>query len=170
MLATDNFLQQRIRTELLQAGLTYRALRKSYSRHLYSVIHEKEHIVAAVYGRHDGGSGILVGTDRRILFFDHKIAFTVCDEIGFDTVSGVKTAFTGPFASVTLHTKIGDYTLRFANHTCTQRFVKYIEQKRIEGVQSDSLTRDVGSAQDKVDVLARANRFGKRGQDFFGIT
>jgi hypothetical protein len=92
-----------------------------------------------VYGRYSEGNGplqwvevMLVATDKCILFVDHKPGFSKVDELTYDVVSGVKKVYTWPFSSVTLHTRIGDYTLRFANAKCIDIFVQYIETRRLE--------------------------------------
>ncbi len=140
MIVSDASHKQRIHQELAKAGMTSYGFLKGSSRYLQTVVHEGEHVLAVAYGRYGGGSGMLVGTDRRIVFLDHKPGFTVCDEIGFDSVLGVKSAFTGAFSTVTLHTRVGDYQLRYVNHTCAHRFVAYVEQKKDSGKASPKLS------------------------------
>jgi hypothetical protein len=130
---------QRIRQELRAAGVTSFGLAKFASKYLPTILHPDEHVKGAVYGRYTEGrgslawtEGMLIATDRRILFVDHKPGFSTLDELTYDIVSGVKKVFAWPFSSVTLHTKLGDYMLRFANAKCIDILVHYIEQRRLE--------------------------------------
>jgi len=130
---------RRIKQELRAVGVTSFGLIKFSSRYLPHILHPDEHVKGAVYGRFAEGQGplswtdgMLVATDRRVLFLNHKPGFSTLDELTYDIVSGVKKVFAWPFSSVTLHTKLGDYTLRFANAKCIDIFVQYIEQRRLE--------------------------------------
>ena len=122
----------RIKQELRQAGVTRYGLLKGESRHLPRIIHPDEHIHGAIYGRAKEGSIMLVATDRRVIILDWKPLFTNTDEITYDVVSGVKMGSQGIFTSVTLHTRIKDYALKFVNFKCADRFVDYIEERRLE--------------------------------------
>ena len=126
--------ERRIKTELRQAGVTMFGRAKFASQHLPRVIHADERVMGAVYGRYRTGSGLLgftegmlVATDRRVLFLDYKPGYTAMEELPYDSVTGVQRIVAGPFSSVTLYTKLKDFVLYFANSTCVRRFVEHIE-------------------------------------------
>lgn len=130
--------EERIKEELRRAGVTRFGMLKFAVKYLPKVIHKDEHIHGVVYGRYGEKTGsltlvegILIATNRRIIFLDHKPGYTSTDEVTYDVVSGVKVskAF---FSAVTLHTRIGDYTIRFANSRCASIFVSYVERRRLE--------------------------------------
>lgn len=122
----------RVKKELVKAGVTSYGLMKSTARHLPTYIHEQEHIGGVVYGQYDGGSGMLVATDYRIIFLDHKPLFSTSDELTYDVVAGVKVSRGGIFNAVTLHTRIADYTIRYVNSKCARTFVGFIKSMRLE--------------------------------------
>lgn len=124
--------EARIREEMKAAGVTKYGLIKGESRHLASVIHEDEHIGGIIYGRHEHASAMLVATNKRVLFMDHKVLFKKTDEISYAVVSGVSYNKQGGYAGVTLHTRLGDYQIRFVNIPSASRFVRYIEQRQLE--------------------------------------
>jgi general stress protein 26 len=74
---------------------------------------------------------MLVATDRRVIFLDHKPGYTAFDELTYDVISGVKLTSAG-FSAVTLHTRLGDYLIRFVNTRAANNFTHYIETKRLE--------------------------------------
>ena len=121
----------RVKKELIEAGVTSYGRKKASFRHLSDYIHEDEHIGAVVYGQYEGGSGMLAATDHRIIFFDRKPLFATTDELTYDIVAGIKLSKGGFFNTVTLHTRIADYTIRYANAKCAKKFVKYIESMRL---------------------------------------
>ncbi len=124
--------QDRIKRELQAAGMNRYGLLKAETRHLPAIIHENEHIHGAVYGRADGSGGMLVATDHRLLYLDHRILFKKTEDISYEVLSGVSYSKQGDAATITVHTRLGDFTLRFVNLASANRFVSYIEDKQIE--------------------------------------
>lgn len=122
----------RIRSELLQAGMTPYGLMKFETKHLPNLIHEDEHIGGVVYGRGDNGSAMIIATNRRVIYMDHKFLFRKNDELSYDVVSGVSHNAQGAYAGVVLHTRLGDFKVRFVNQKAARRFVKFIESRQIE--------------------------------------
>lgn len=129
--------KQRVHNELKQAGVTKYGMTKFSVRYAHNIIHANEHIMGAVYGRYKelGGpsfnEGMLIATDKRVLFLDHKPGYTKSDELTYDVISGISIT-TAIFSAVTLRTRLGDYTLRFANQKCAEIFSNYVEKRRIE--------------------------------------
>ena len=121
--------QQRIKKELAAAGMTTYGQFKMSSRHLPKVIEEDEHVHGVVYGHCGIGLAMLVATDRRIIYLERRPLFTSMDDISYDVVAGVRVIDGGIFPSVTLHSRMGDYTLTYVNVTCAKRFAQYIEAR-----------------------------------------
>lgn len=124
--------EARVRTELIEAGMTRYGLSKMSTRYLYKLIHEDEHIHGVVYGRIDHLSVMLVATNLRILYVNRSPFFTATDEFRYDTIPAIKSKTSGFFTSLTLHTRIGDYPLKYVNAKCATKFTNYIERRRIE--------------------------------------
>lgn len=128
----------RVKQELIAAGINNYGLLKAETRHLPSVIHEDEHIGAVIYGRAENAGGMIVATERRLLYLDHKLFFKKTEEISYDVVSGVSYNKQGAYAAVTVHTRLGDFTLRFVTNKTATRFVHYIENIQIEREKQDN--------------------------------
>lgn len=130
---------ERIERELHEAGV-YNPQRHPFtSNYLPRTLHDDEHIMAAVFGRRKESEGffgfvegMLVATDKRVIFLDHRPGYTTMDEVSYDNVSGVNLSTTLLYASVTLFTKIANYKLSFANHVAAQRFTDYVESHVID--------------------------------------
>lgn len=123
---------KRIRSELKAVGVGIVGMQTPEANELVKILHPDEHIGGVVYGGYIGGLAWLVATNRRVLFIDKKPLFSTTDELSYDVVSGVKSTKTGLSASVTLHTRVHEYTIRFVTPTCARTFVEFIENRRLE--------------------------------------
>ncbi len=124
--------KNRVRQELIAAGMTKYGLLKFEVRRLPGVIHENEHIGGVIYGRYKNGSAVMVATDRRLIFMDHKPFFRLNDELTYDVLSGISYNVQGRYAGIVVHTRLGDYSIRFVNKKSATKFVEFVEQIRIE--------------------------------------
>ncbi len=123
---------QRIKQELLQAGLPRLGLLRMESRYLPRVIDHDEVVEAVIYGRMPGvGGAMLVATDKRVIFLDKKPLFVTLDELSYKVVAGVKVINEGIYAQLTLHTRMGDYIIGMLKHVAADKFAKYVEQKSL---------------------------------------
>lgn len=166
---TNTTHRDRIKAELQAAGMTKYGFTKLATKELPRILHEDEHVGGVVYGKVGSGvSAMLVATDKRMVFIDKRALFMTTDELTYDVVSGVQTTVTGPFVSVILHTRVAEYTLRYVNPTCAQRFITYIERKRLENgsftnIQDKAAPRDISQTepfgQDALNFL-HANSLG----------
>lgn len=147
---------ERIKGELKAAGATSFGMSKFASKFLPSIIHDDEHVKAIVYGRYRESSGMLslssgmlVATERRVIFLDHKPGYTSVDEISYEVVAGVRETSAGLFSTVTLHTRVADYTIRYANPKGIQKFIHYIESRKLETADGYAAVTDVERKQPK---------------------
>jgi hypothetical protein len=129
--------------ELVQAGMTKYGLKKFNTKYLPKIIHDGEKIEAVIYGRYTEGPGLLswvdrmiVATDRRVISLNHKPGYTDIDEFTYDTINSVEASNAGPFSSVRLNTKVSSANVRFVNRVCAEKFVHYIENRRLEFFQT----------------------------------
>lgn len=129
--------EQRVRDELRKCGVTSYGMHKGETRRLPALIHEEEKIGGAIYGWCDSGSALLVATNRRVIFIDWKPMYTTTDEISYDVVAGVSYGHQSVVATVCLHTRIGDYTMRYVNLKSAKKFIHYLENRRLEGTKAN---------------------------------
>jgi hypothetical protein len=131
----------RVKRELREAGVRGFGFWKFAVRYLHNLIHKDEHVKGVVYGRYQEApgapaweEGMLVATDRRIMFVDRKPGYLRADNITYDVVSAVEDSKAGPFSAVTLYTRMGNFTLRFVKRSCAECFVRYVESRRLESL------------------------------------
>ncbi len=133
----------RVKDELRRLGMSRYGLWKLEARYLPHIIHADEHLRGIVYGHHIEGSALLVATDRRIIYLDRKPLFMNQDEVTYDVVSGVSYSFAGAEATVTLHTRVKDYTLRTYNKKTAEGFIEFIERHCLESQEISRLDTPV---------------------------
>ncbi len=119
----------RVHQELTKAGMTKYGHIKMTSRYLPAVIAEDEHVKGVVYGACGRGLALLVATDKRVIYLERKPGFVSSDEISYEVVAGVKFFRAGMASAITLHTRVGEYTLRYVNNKCADIFLRYIEHQ-----------------------------------------
>lgn len=124
--------RERVLNDLKRAGAGWYGMLKLETSYLPLLIHPDETLAAAVYGFNDDGSVMMVATDRRIIYLDKKPMFIKSDDITYDVVSGVSYGHTGPFTTVTLHTRLGDFSMHLVSLRCAKRFVEFIERRCLE--------------------------------------
>jgi hypothetical protein len=121
-----------VRTQLRDLGLSKMAMMSTESHYLPKLIHPDEILGGVVFGKHVDGYAMLVATDRRIIFLDKKPLFVNEDEMTYDVVGGISISRAGIGATVTLHTRLKDYTIRTFNQESAQKFLHYIELRCLE--------------------------------------
>lgn len=119
--------QQRIKQELEASGVTSYGMHKMESRSLHTQVGEDEHVMGVAYGKGHSGSAMLVATDKRVIYFDQKPFFSISDHLSYDAISGVELSQSIGYAHIILHSRAGDYTIRFANIACARQFADYID-------------------------------------------
>src|ERR1019366_3772086 len=145
---------KRIKRELDKAGMSRYGQFKMTSRYLPTLIAEDEHIKGVIYGQCPHGLAMIVATNERVIYMERKPGFTSSDDISYDVVAAV-TQNTIPMAtSVTLHTRVGNYTLRFVNPKCADIFVHYIERK-IEHLNGEAKKSETKVANVKIYPIVK---------------
>lgn len=153
----------RVHSELKSAGVSGYALLRAECRYLPSIIHETEQVKAAVYGHVEGAGGaLLVATNKRVIYLNRMPLFTTLDEVTYDLVSGISKGSNGLLSSVTLHTRAGDYTVRFGNLVSVAKFVNYIENKCIEVTRLESNEQNDYIEEDNISSKVFLNSTEKR--------
>lgn len=123
---------QRIQDELRDLDVGILGRRTAECRYLPTILHDDEHLMGVACGHHNGSSVLLAATDRRVIFIDKKPFFIHADELTFDIVGGVSYGQAGLFATVTLHSRIGDYVIKTLNTKAAAHFIDYIETRCLD--------------------------------------
>lgn len=166
--APNQELQNRVNSELLKAGFTKNDMRRYSVKYLPSVINPDEHIEAAVSGRQKGHEGMfgliegmLVATNQRVIFIDHRPGYTTMDDITYDVVAGVNLSTTLFFASVTLYTRVMNYQLSYVSSKSAQKFANFIEKQHIRTTQKQLSTNNNSANQKKPSKQTKAQHLNQ---------
>lgn len=158
---------RRVKDDLLRVGISNYAIHRAEARHLAEVLNPDEKIHAAVYGRTKEGAAMLVATARRIIYFRKTALVSTTDDITYEVVSGLTLRLAaGLFSSLILHTRTGDYSLKYVNVKSSRIFKQYIEQNRLEGEPQHSQQTILAHSGKPSDSYTGGNIFTKQAADF----
>lgn len=131
-------VRDRVLDELQKLGMPTWGFWRFDVHYLPSLIHPDEHIHAVTYGKGTDGGGMLVATDRRVLYISKRPMFVKADELTYDVIGGVTYGDIGLQATIVLHSRLGDFKLRTFNLRLAQGFRDYIEQRCLEHLGSQN--------------------------------
>lgn len=131
--------RERVRNELLEARLSFFDMLHAEPQYLYKYLHPDEKIVGAMRGHlSEGGSAMLVATDRRVLYLDKIPLFAKVEDIPYQAVSGITHEVGRFFSHAVLHTANGDIELHWVSTKAANIFVRMLEliciEHKLEGV------------------------------------
>ena len=124
-----------IKAQLKRCKIGWLGLQSHETAYLPKLLYADEQIHGVIYGLNKGGWAMLLATEKRVIFLDKKLLFTTRDILTYDMVSSIQSNAVGVTASVTLHTRGGDYSLRFVARGAADKFVAFIEKRRINARQ-----------------------------------
>lgn len=124
--------KSRVLAELNAAGIVGVQAQRMEARNLYKLLHDNEHIMGAIRGRHDGDGAMFVATDKRMLLLNYKPLFSNNQEISYYVLAGVSYNPMSGFAGVTIHTKMGNFDFKYVNKANAKHLVEYLEQKHLD--------------------------------------
>lgn len=124
--------QDRVRTALKRVGMFNRYFGQAEVRELAQVLTSDEQIIGAVNGRYEGGFGMLVATDRRLLLIDKKMMFLNLEDIRYDMISQVVFSARLIDATIVVHTL--NTLLRFTTlrQNSLRRLTSFMQEKVME--------------------------------------
>lgn len=131
----------RIKQELRTVGVTAYGLLKAESRQLHKVVKTDESIQGCVYGQYDGGSAMLVATDKRLVFVDQKPLHSIVEESTYEKILDIGVDWQPLYARVVVAARPRTYTLRYVNTHCAKIFIRYLES-RVLGVNGKSVSKE----------------------------
>lgn len=130
--------RSRIYADLKRLGASQYNLWLPETHNLEYIVHPGESIKGIIYGHYTqksgqqatlNGRGMLVVTNKRVIFVDKKPLYVRFDQITFGIISGITYAKAGiASANVTLRTRTGDYTFRTFNLKSAKNFIDSIEE------------------------------------------
>ena len=125
---TSEARHQHIIEQLKQVGVSDFSLHKQTVKQLPSILRDDEKILAALVGRNTKRwSAMLVATDSRIVYVEADLLFHSFDELLFGVVSGIEVRPTPILSSLTLFTRIGDYTVTTPSSHAADTFRRTVE-------------------------------------------
>lgn len=118
-----------IKAQLRFIGAGKFILARGEIRELPGILWDDEQILKVAYGIHEGGTGLLLATDKRLLFVDKRFFHLRCDEIPYDFIMGAKFKlgmFTG---TLIIPSRVSDLELKGIPKRQAREFAEFIDEK-----------------------------------------
>lgn len=130
---------QDVESRLANAGLKNRYWGRAEVRELTNIILPDEAVLHALNGRYEGGSALLVATDRRLLLVDKKPMFLNLQDVRYDMIAEVDYFARLLDATVSIRTfnKLMKFTTMRQNSL--RRLTSAVQQAVMELRQNNSL-------------------------------
>ena len=119
-------------SRLSQLGLGAVELARPEANYLPSILHSNERIGGLIAGLSDVGHMMIVATNARVIVLDCKPDFTETEDIIYDAILGVEVTNLGPFYTVTLQTRLGDFKVYTIYEKAAKSFTEYLGESRVE--------------------------------------
>ena len=119
-------------SRLFELGMSALELARSEANYLPSILHTNESIGGVIAGQSDKGHMMIIATDKRVIVLDCKPYFTDSEDIDYEVVTGVTVSNMGPFYTVTLQSRLGDFKIYTLYEKAAKSFKEYLNESRIE--------------------------------------
>ncbi len=123
--------------ELYDVGLPAASLGAPEIRQLSKILDETEAIQACVRGFYQGGFGLLVATNKRLLVVNKGPLWLRVDDEPFAMLSGLEHKYGIVLAKVMITTRSRTYDFTLLKHQPLERFVNFLESM-MRGEESDA--------------------------------
>lgn len=121
-----------VKAQLRHIGVGWLLLLKGEVRALPRILWDTEEIQKVAYGAYEGGFGLLVATDRRLLFVDRRFFHLTCDEVPYDNISAVEYYTSLMTGTLKITNRGGDLKLRGVRKRRAREFAEYVDEKICE--------------------------------------
>lgn len=117
--------------QLDNIGYKVTAWQRAEVKELCNALSSDETIVATINGHYEGGFGILVATNHRLLLVDRKIMFLTLDSISYGMIQEISLTYR--LLNSTLHIFTSNKTLDFSswNHAGVRNILDYSQKSII---------------------------------------
>lgn len=120
-----------------EIGLGEIEIHRGETRLLPEILKSNEFIGGVVCGKSTAGHIMLVATSRRVLVIDAKPIYNSIEDITYRVVAGVSLRHSRLMQRLTLHTRLGDFTVQTTNAIVAHSFKEYIDWRCIEQTGGD---------------------------------
>lgn len=118
-----------IKDQLRACGARANILTKAETRCLPTIIYPGETIRAFVYGSHPAGFGMMVATDRRLLYVNKAFFDTKVDEVLYVSVAAVEYDLGIRYGKLKIYTRAKDFEFKFINKRYLRPFVTFVNEQ-----------------------------------------
>lgn len=124
-----------VKMQLAKAGCSVSFWGRGEVRELCNVLAEDETIIHASNGYHEGGFGLLVATDQRMLLVDRKPMYLTLDAISYGMIQEITLNYRLLNSSINIYTSNKCMVFKSWNHSRLRQMLMFSQQKILESRQ-----------------------------------
>lgn len=128
---------QSVQDQLRYLGATPFVLMRAEVKILPDILEDGEQIREFITGTYDGGFGMMVATDKRLLFIDKKVFDLVVDDVPFNMISTLEFDLGMFFGRVFVYTFAKDYRFRRTRKYRTLRFSRHVQTRMRQAQEAE---------------------------------
>ncbi len=113
-------------TQLKSLNLRFRLFGRSEIRELRRLLESGEKVLHCVYGYYQGGSGLLIATEKRVLLIDKRPFYLNIEDMTYDTLRHVDVILKSMQSSLNLHDGKKKLTFRSISDARLKNMKNYI--------------------------------------------
>lgn len=141
-----------VQDQLAKVGYKNGVWQRAEVKELCNVLHADEQIIQATNGHHEGGFGLLVATDHRLILVDRKPMFLTLDSIAYWMIQ--EASFTYRLLNSTIHIFTSNKVLDFSswNQTGLRQILTYT-QYAMRQSRPNQITQSIHYANESPPVM-----------------
>lgn len=120
---------QKLETQLKSIKLGFRMFGRSELRELKRILKENETVHHCVYGYYEGGSGILVATNHRVLLIDKRAFFLNLEDFSYETIKDVVINLKFLQAAIYIQSGMKKLSFRSVSDAKLKKLMSFIQEQ-----------------------------------------
>lgn len=121
-----------IQSQLKALGASGFVLRRGEVKCLPKILHYDESIKAFIYGSHVSGFGLMVATDKRLIFLNKMLIDLTVDDVPYGVLQGVEYGTGLRYGSVKVFMPAKNFEFTYVKKAYVLPFVNYVQQRIME--------------------------------------
>ena len=124
-----------VKQQLRDAGATLYEIAKQETVELARILFDDEKIEAFMYGYYEAGFGLLVATNKRIIFVDKRFYNLKVEDIPYNTVNSVEYHLGIFFGVGKIYTRAQNFNFWWVKKSNLMNFCNFVDMKMYKSQQ-----------------------------------
>lgn len=129
LVSSDQAPYYKVKQCLRSMGASPYILSRPEVEKLALLLQDNERIEAFICGTYIAGWGMLVATERKLIFIEKQFVRLKVEELPYQMISAIDHSTGRKYGKVTVRAQRKDYYFRRVNRDCVKKFISYVESR-----------------------------------------